>query len=805
MNLVDFILSLPQHWATAPIYAHGVQLPAEPGEEPRIAQGKSPLGRACRENLSPKFTAQWIKERPDEFKAVGVYSGMRSGGLVIFDVDQNLGAIQEKWGDDLAKAPRVVSPKKNAAKYLFVVPEEDRLRVSGLSHAAAGQEGWEVLWGAQGVLCGAYKDKGEYVFHGDPNDVPEAPEWLLERMREQYRKVNQRDSARKLRDTRYANRSREEKIAIAESCLSVIEPRGAFSERFWWEIGAMLHSELPNQDGLKLWEQWSQKDAEYQDDWADGKNPCAQRWAAGFTGGGLGFGSLIREADAVDPDRTRFQRDGLTQLVEEIQASPAKFKLEFLGPEELVARGLEIEETYDNPAYADQAKTILAQEGGRQREGAAAIDKLLDAHLTYKRNRGCKPAAVGDLDDTPFEYLIPGLLPQPWLLLVHADGGTGKSAMCQTLCKHISQGLPFNVHGSNVPVPKSKCLWLNGDQSERVLREQFHRIGVESGVDVMAEWDMQWYRKFCNIQKEHRYGLVVIDSLDGCNDSNPYEENRREYALPLKRLARRNGKDFPACSIIVIHHNNRNGGFRGTSAIKAAVDETWNMQKLDNKQIAELGISFNSRIITVEKSREGREGQRQVFSLLQDYTYKIEPVPEPKDTSMDGPNGHMLAMLQEMNRNRRPWTIQDFVDHDDLGGVHRKRAIKYSLDKLEAQKLIERCDAPADLVLKGRKPNFWHAVGTDVPGKFSSRARGASVGESVKSQTPSPGTDLNDKPPLSKVSDCQKSPEPDLLTKADLLTKSDVVKNPSPGKDQAFDAPKRVRRVLPLMNRKTPF
>ena len=150
-------------------------------------------------------------------------------------------------------------------------------------------------------------------------------------------------------------------------------------------------------------------------------------------------------------------------LVEEIQASPAKFKLEFLGPEELVARGLEIEETYDNPAYADQAKTILAQEGGRQREGAAAIDKLLDAHLTYKRNRGCKPAAVGDLDDTPFEYLIPGLLPKPWLLLVHADGGTGKSAMCQTLCKHISQGLPFNVHGNNVPVPKSKCLWLNGD------------------------------------------------------------------------------------------------------------------------------------------------------------------------------------------------------------------------------------------------------------------------------------------------------------------------------------------------------
>ena len=57
-----------------------------------------------------------------------------------------------------------------------------------------------------------------------------------------------------------------------------------------------------------------------------------------------------------------------------------------------------------------------------------------------------------------------------------------------------------------------------------------------------------------------------------------------------------------------------------------------------------------------------------MFSLKGDFTYKIEPVPEPKDTSMDGPNGHMLAMLQEMNQNRKVWTIQDFVDHDNLGG-----------------------------------------------------------------------------------------------------------------------------------------
>ena len=204
MILADFVRTLPKTWATAPIYAAGVTLP-----NGKIACGKSPLGRASKEDLSPECTANYISDSPETFQAVGVYSGTRSGGLVIFDVDRNLGAIEEKWGADLEKAPCVRSTKKNAAKFLFVVPEEDRLRVASMSHAAAGQEGWEVLWGAQGVLCGAYKDQGEYTFQGDVNALPEAPEWLLERMREQYRKVNQKDTGRKLRDTRFANRSRE--------------------------------------------------------------------------------------------------------------------------------------------------------------------------------------------------------------------------------------------------------------------------------------------------------------------------------------------------------------------------------------------------------------------------------------------------------------------------------------------------------------------------------------------------------------------------------------------------------------------
>ena len=812
--LLSFIENCPSEWSTCPIYKEGTTLPN--GD---AATGKVPHFEASKAGAkwSPSRSALCIEQNPDTFQAFGVFTGVKSAGLCIFDVDYNLGAIQKKWGKDLT-GPKVTSNKKNAAKYLFIVPEEDRLHVRDISHTAADKEGYEVLWGRQGVLFGAYgghaptkTPPGEYKFEGDINQIPIAPTWLLERMREQYRKDNEDRPKKRLKDTRWSARTKEEKIVIAENCLSVIPPKGAYSEDYWWQVGAMINSELPGKEGLKVWEDWSKRDPEYSWDWsAEGLrtkgNPCEKKWNRNWkhTGNIRGFGSLIAEADEIDPTRSRFQRDDIASLVDEIEKQPQKVKFEYLNGEELIARGLDLEEEIEDPALLDQAKTVLAMEAGRSREGAVAIDRLIDAHLSYKRNAGGKPKDVADLDDTAFEYLIPGLLPKPWLLLIHADGGTGKSAMCQTLCKHISQGRNFNVHGGLIDIERGKCLWLNGDQSERITRRQFNLIGVDRGVDVVGEWDMAWYRKFCKIQgggpgKKGRYDLIVIDSLDGCNDSNPYEENRREYALPLKRLARRNGQDFGACSIIVIHHNNRNGGFRGTSAIKAAVDETWNMQKVSNKELAEMAAPFNSRIVTVEKSRDDREGQKMLFSLLPDYTYTIGPVPDGKNTVKDStPNQHMLDILKLMREERVPWSADLLTEHEHVGGLHKKRAIRYSLSKLLAQKLIAKCDPPESTSFKGRPPAFYIALGTNLKTFRKEPVSLTPDNKCVLTQTPSTGTDLIDKDELSKVH-FVKSPGADSL-EANTFDKSSfdktpfVNKNASPGTEDSFDAPKHRHR-----------
>ena len=752
MNGKNFIPDIPLNWVTCPIYAQGVLLPKRNEASPdRVSDGKVPFGKAWKQALTVDDSALMIEREPEKFKAIGIFTGQKSDGLVIFDVDKNLGAIEKKWGKDLKNAPKVTSLRKNAAKFLFKVPEDLVGEVASISQTAAGHEGWEILWGGQGVVAGEYYKegigKGEYTLEGSLYEVPDAPEWLLSRMKDQYKK-NNKDVDVKYTDNRWSKRSKEERVAIVSGCLSVIRYKGPNSEDYWWEIGAMINNELPGIEGLELWTEWSRRDPDYEHCWEDGLDPCAARWYATWRNDGARYNMshLIELADEVDPERKRFKATGLDKLIEDVEAIPLRYKEEILDGEDLIQRYTEIDNDpkNENPALHNQAVHKLAIEA--KRGNAAEIERLVDTHEMFQRTKGQKPLTPDELDDTPFEYLIPGLLPKPWTLLVHADGGTGKTAMCQTIGKHIGQGKAFNVYGGLVNVPVGKVLWLNGDQNERILRRQMKLIGCDKNVRVVTEWDMQWYSRFKKMQNKYAYDLIIIDSLDGCNDSNPYEENRREYALPIKKLVRRNGQDFPACSIIIIHHNTKEGKFRGTSAIKNAVDETWNMRKLSLNDAAEMGLTANSRLVSVEKSREDREGLNMIFTLLPDYTYSITPAPErTEEVVVDTPNKHTLDILRFMRKENKPFCVKDLVEHDTLGGAHRKRAIIYSLNKLEDQKLIEEVDVPKSKNKGGRPAKFYKAIGKELPKLFSSLVRDIPREGVYKPNNVDTGTDLNNK------------------------------------------------------------
>jgi len=680
MNLLSFVRSLPNHWATAPIYKKGVPLP-KGGE----ACGKNPLGRAHHDKMAPEATAMVIERQPETFQAVGVFTGPRSEGLVILDVDANLGAVVAKWGKDLAGAPRITSPKKAAAKFLFTVPQELWTEVSDISLAASG-EGWEVLWGRQGLLNGAYPAGGTYTLKGDLNAVPEAPGWLLERMKQSFKAKNDKKVGKSLRDGRWSMRSTEERIAIAQSCLSVIQPQGRGSEQLWWQIGAMLQSDLPGDEGLNLWREWSLQDSEYEDDWADGKDPCQSRWDAGFKQGGLGFGSLIRLADHYDPERARFTRDGCGSVVDEVEAKPVFYQRVSLSFEEVIQKARSYLEL-DNPAEMNFKLNSLALDAGYRDQ--FALEKLIVDQIQFEGAKGLMDvSALQDLDGQR-EYLIPDVLPHPSVALIYGAGGDGKSMFAWTLAKHIATGAPFVVRGKHVPVQQGPVLLLNGDQPLLQLKEQLEEVEypLDDRTKLLTDWSLQRYAQFIKLMEKVQPKLVVIDSLIGCSGGRAFDENKSDFATPLYWLTRNNGVLFPATTILIIHHANKQGGFRGTSAIRDAVDTTLSLRKPSKEEVEKGSVPEHSRIVTIEKSRFGRSGTALIMRQEDDLSFSVADFTPEVDDSNTSPSSVTDKVLQRLRIGHpRAFSNTDLNSDPVVGG--KTAAIQKSLQRLVKRGLI---------------------------------------------------------------------------------------------------------------------
>lgn len=680
MNLLSFVRSLPNHWATAPIYKKGVPLP-KGGE----ACGKNPLGRAHHDKMAPEATAMVIERQPETFQAVGVFTGPRSEGLVILDVDANLGAVVAKWGKDLANAPRITSPKKAAAKFLFTVPQELWTEVSDISLAASG-EGWEVLWGRQGLLNGAYPAGGTYTLKGDLNAVPEAPGWLLERMKQSFKAKNDKKVGKSLRDGRWSMRSTEERIAIAQSCLSVIQPQGRGSEQLWWQIGAMLQSDLPGDEGLNLWREWSLQDSEYENDWADGKDPCQSRWDAGFKQGGLGFGSLIRLADHYDPERARFTRDGCGSVVDEVEAKPVLYQRVSLSFEEVIQKARSYLEL-DNPAEMNFKLNSLALDAGYRDQ--FALEKLIVDQIQFEGAKGLMDvSALQDLDGQR-EYLIPDVLPHPSVALIYGAGGDGKSMFAWTLAKHIATGAPFVVRGKHVPVQQGPVLLLNGDQPLLQLKEQLEEVEypLDDRTKLLTDWSLQRYAQFIKLMEKVQPKLVVIDSLIGCSGGRAFDENKSDFATPLYWLTRNNGVLFPATTILIIHHANKQGGFRGTSAIRDAVDTTLSLRKPSKEEVEKGSVPEHSRIVTIEKSRFGRSGTALIMRQEDDLSFSVADFTPEVDDSNTSPSSVTDKVLQRLRIGHpRAFSNTDLNSDPVVGG--KTAAIQKSLQRLVKRGLI---------------------------------------------------------------------------------------------------------------------
>ena len=449
----------------------------------------------------------------------------------------------------------------------------------------------------------------------------------------------------------------------------------------------MLQSDLPGDEGLNLWREWSLQDSEYEDDWANGKDPCQSRWENGFKSqGGLGFGSLIRLADHYDPERQRFTRDGCGAVVDEVEAKPVFYQRVSLSFEEVIQKARSYLEL-DNPAEMNFKLNSLALDAGYRDQ--FALEKLIVDQIQFEGAKGLMDMTALQALEGQRDYLIPDVLPHPSVVLIYGAGGDGKSMSAWTLAKHIATGAPFVVRGRHVPVQQGPVLLLNGDQPLIQLKEQLEEVDypMDSNTMLLTDWSLQRYAQFIKLMEKVQPKLVVIDSLIGCSGGRAFDENKSDFATPLYWLTRNNGVLFPAATILIIHHANKQGGFRGTSAIRDAVDETWSLRKPSKEELQQDSAPAHSRIITIEKSRSGRSGTALIMRQEKDLSFSVADFTPEVDKNNTSPSSVTEKVLQRLRIGYpRAFSNTDLDSDPVVGGT--TAAIQKSLQRLVKRGLI---------------------------------------------------------------------------------------------------------------------
>ena len=706
MNLQQFVKMLPKHLVYAPIYRKGVEIKSKEGKILE-ATGKNPYGESYERNFSPDDVTYVLEKYPDRFGAIGLFTGLKGKGLVILDVDKNLAIHKKKWGDTLNGAPCITSTKKNAAKYIFNVPEELWSSVKGRFLSEQTSTCYEILWNRQGVIFGSYpgsvtSSEGNYGFEGDLDNIPTAPDWLIAEMK--HLKANEEKAGfiKNRSGLVLSDRTEDERAQIIQECLSVIPTKGAGSREHWLYVGMSIHSELPNDLGLELWSVWSKGDPDYINDW-DKHNPCEAVWKS-FKGSGRGIGSLIRDADEVDPKRLRFSpvsKDIVDKAQNELLVRTRRVKMSF---QEVKKEYMRICEEVADPGEQDFLMHQLAVDN--EFKDLERLESCLMSSEAFDLGSEEMTASELDAEDLSRSYVIPEILPTPAVFLLYGAGGDGKSMAAWALAKHISLGIPFEVQNNVVPIKKGKVLILNADQPKVQLREQLREqdYKMDNNTVVINGFQIKREYYFAQLIKKHKPTLVVIDSLIGSSAGRAFDENKSSFASPLYRLTNNNGHSFPATTILVIHHANKQGGFRGTSSIRDAVDETWKLSKPDKELSEQLGT--NTRIIRVEKSRFSRMGSCLLLKQLSDLSFELKDYKPKVENSSPA---SIIDRILEKLRTVYPETRSRIdLNADPLIGGN-VTAIRKSLERLVDRGLIQVWEQKPS-VNGGRPTNYYKAI-----------------------------------------------------------------------------------------------
>lgn len=302
--------------------------------------------------------------------------------------------------------------------------------------------------------------------------------------------------------------------------------------------------------------------------------------------------------------------------------------------------------------------------------------QLLEAYnKALCQQKPVKPMTVREFREKQNQevtWLVQGWIPRGSVVLLHADGGVGKTLFVYQMLESILSGKPWNGY----QVDKGSALLVQVDEPELVTAERIDIRGIsdDAPLGILSEWQVEQMPNLENTIAEMKPSVVVIDSLTAINRHCIFSENDTEYARPILQIAAIASKHN--CTVIVIHHSNAEGNSRGTRAIYNSVSEVWGLSLAEN----------GDRLLRVQKTRLGRPPGRYKFRFEEDdLSFHYLGMDGDADSELSATQEERIRLWLREQQGKR-FTTTEMAEYLNMS----KHTIRKACYELWAKGLIRR-------------------------------------------------------------------------------------------------------------------
>ena len=231
------------------------------------------------------------------------------------------------------------------------------------------------------------------------------------------------------------------------------------------------------------------------------------------------------------------------------------------------------------------------------------IDDPQPAQPTKKERYEILTAAHFSEPQPPIDWTVDGLISAGSVNVVFGEPGAGKTWALFDLALSVAMGEPW----LGMTTTRGPVLIIDEESGKRRLSRRMGEAmrGHDAGADVpimavsLAGFDLgkpNDYGEIYNLIKSTGARVVIIDALADIMPGR--DENAVKDTAPIFLSLRKIAEDTQA-AIIVIHHANKTGGYRGSSAIKGAIDLLLSVEKKNDS---------NNLTFKTEKARDTTAG-----------------------------------------------------------------------------------------------------------------------------------------------------------------------------------------------------